>query len=117
MLFKVDENLPVEVAQVLRAAGHEGATVLDQHLGGSADSLIASICQQEERTLVTLDLDFADIRAYPPADYAGVIVFRLRRQDKLHILKVCARMLPLLARQPLTQCLWIVEEDRIRIRE
>ena len=116
MLFKVDENLPVEVAQVLREAGHEAVTVLDQHLGGSADALIASICQQEERTLVTLDLDFADIRAYPPADYTGVIVFRLRRQDKPHILEVCARMIPLLAHQPLTQRLWIVEEDRIRIR-
>ena len=75
MRFKVDENLPVEVAQMLRAAGHEAATVFDQHLGGSADSLIASICQQEERTLVTLDLDFADIRAYPPADYAGSLCF------------------------------------------
>jgi predicted nuclease of predicted toxin-antitoxin system len=116
MRFKVDENLPMEVAQVLREAGHEAATVLDQHLGGSADPLIASICQQEERTLVTLDLDFADIRAYPPMNYAGLIVFRLRRQDKLHILEVCARMLPLLSRQPLTQRLWIVEEERIRIR-
>jgi len=66
---------------------------------------------------VTLDLDFADIRAYLPVDYAGVIVFRLRRQDKPHILEVCAQLLLLLARQPLTQRLWIVEEDRIRIRE
>ena len=32
MRFKVDENLPVEVAEMLRQAGHDAATVLEQHL-------------------------------------------------------------------------------------
>jgi predicted nuclease of predicted toxin-antitoxin system len=117
MRFKVDENLPVEVAQLFREAGHEATTVLDQHLGGSGDALVASICQQETRVLVTLALDFADIRTYPPARYAGGIVLRLRRQDKPHVLAVCARMVSLLAQEPLAQRLWIVEENRIRIRE
>ena len=117
MRFKVDENLPVEVAQLFQEAGHEATTVLDQQLGGSRDATVASICQQETRVLVTLDLDFADIRTYPPAHYAGVIVLRLRRQDKPHVLAVCARTVSLLAQEPLTQRLWIVEENRIRIRE
>jgi predicted nuclease of predicted toxin-antitoxin system len=30
MKFKIDENLPVEVAEVLRQAGYEAATVHDQ---------------------------------------------------------------------------------------
>jgi predicted nuclease of predicted toxin-antitoxin system len=47
MRFKVDENLPVEVAQLWREAGHEAATVPDQHLGGGDDLTIASICQRE----------------------------------------------------------------------
>lgn len=34
MRFKVDENLPIEVAEMLRQAGHDAATVLEQHLGG-----------------------------------------------------------------------------------
>lgn len=33
MRFKVDENLPVEAAEVLRQAGHEAATVLEQQHG------------------------------------------------------------------------------------
>lgn len=63
MRFKVDENLPVEVAELLRQAGYGAITVHDQGLGGEADAEIASICQEEERALVTLDTDFADIRA------------------------------------------------------
>jgi predicted nuclease of predicted toxin-antitoxin system len=117
MRFKVDENLPVEVAQLFQEAGYEATTVLDQHLGGSGDATVASICQQETRALVTLNLDFADIRTYPPAQYAGVIVLRLQRQDKSHVLEVCARMIALLAQEPLVQRLWIVEENRIRVRE
>jgi Domain of unknown function (DUF5615) len=33
MRFKIDENLPIEVAELLRAAGHDALTVLDQNLG------------------------------------------------------------------------------------
>jgi predicted nuclease of predicted toxin-antitoxin system len=113
----VDENLPVEIAQLLREAGHEVATVLDQDLGGRDDRAVAAICQQEARTLVTLDLDFADIRTYAPAHYAGMVVLRLQRQDKPHILEVFARVIPLLSQEPLAQRLWIVEEYHIRIRE
>jgi hypothetical protein len=32
MRFKVDENLPADVAQLLRAAGHDALTVVDQPL-------------------------------------------------------------------------------------
>jgi predicted nuclease of predicted toxin-antitoxin system len=88
MRFKVDENLPVEVALLLLEAGHEATTMLDQHLGGSDDRTAASICQKEARALVTLDLDFADIQTYPPAHYAGVMVLRLRRHDKPHVLVI-----------------------------
>jgi hypothetical protein len=36
---------------------------------GHSDAEIAQVCQREARVLVTMDLDFADIRAYPPQDY------------------------------------------------
>ena len=55
MRFKIDENLPVEVAELLRRLGHDATTILEQHLGGSADPKVASVCQQERRILVTLD--------------------------------------------------------------
>ena len=54
MRFKVDENLPREVAQLLQQAGHDATSVLAQHLGGSPDTAIAAVCQQERRVLLTL---------------------------------------------------------------
>lgn len=40
MKFKIDENLPIEVAELLQQAGYDAMTVLDQHLGGKADPKI-----------------------------------------------------------------------------
>ncbi len=117
MKFKIDENLPVETADLLREAGYDAITVVEQQLGGSADSEIASRCQVEGRSLVTLDADFADIRTYPPAEFAGMIVLRLRSQDKPHVLETLNHLIPVFDSEPLDRRLWIVEEGRLRIRE
>jgi predicted nuclease of predicted toxin-antitoxin system len=66
MRFKVDENLPQEVAAVLRSAGHDALTLLDQGAAGSPDAVLATLLQRERRALLTLDLGFGDIRLYPP---------------------------------------------------
>ena len=116
MRFKIDENLPVEVADLLRQVGYNAATVIEQDLGGSPDSDVASVCQDEGRILLTLDTDFADIRTYPPAQFPGLIVLRLHEQDKPHILDTIVRLIPLLPSEPLENLLWIVEETRLRIR-
>lgn len=114
--FKVDENLPVEVATLLRNAGHDALTVLDQQMNGQPDPLVATVCQQETRAVVTLDLDFADIRAYPPADYPGIIVLRLARLDKHRVLTAFTRLLPTLTQEPLAGKLWVVDEVSVRMR-
>ncbi|HMO51489.1 MAG TPA: DUF5615 family PIN-like protein [Kiritimatiellia bacterium] len=60
MDFKLDENLPAEACQLLRNAGHDALSVLDQHLGGAPDSHVAAVCLAESRTFITLDTDFAN---------------------------------------------------------
>jgi len=117
MRFKIDENLPIEIADALQQAGHNAETVFSEQLTGDDDENIAAVCRKEGRAIVTLDLGFADIRAYPPKDYAGLIVFRLRRQDKPFVLGIVTKLLAALNQQDPTGKLWIVEEKRIRVRE
>jgi predicted nuclease of predicted toxin-antitoxin system len=114
--FKVDENLPTEAAELLVSAGHDAVTVGDQCLVGQPDTNVATVCQREGRAILTLDLDFADIRTYPPGNYAGIIVLRLARLDKPRVLSVLKRLLPVLKQEPLVGKLWIVEETSIRMR-
>jgi predicted nuclease of predicted toxin-antitoxin system len=117
MKFKVDENLPVEVAELLREADLEASTVVDEGLGGGSDTQVISICQSEKRVLVTLDTDFGNIGIYPPKEFDGIIVLRLKRQDKPYVLEMFSRLIPLLLTEPLAGNLWIVHEKRIRIRQ
>lgn len=66
--------------------------------------------------LVTLDVDFGDIRSYPPEESPGIIVLRMTRQDKPRILAIIRRILPLLGTERITRRLWVVEEHAVRIR-
>ena len=115
-LLKIDENLLAEVTSLLVDAGHDAVSVHDQNMVGSTDSHIADVCQTEKRAIVTLDLDFADIRSYPPEDYFGLVVLRLDHQDKVHVLETFTSLLPKLNDEPLVGKLWIVNERTIRIR-
>ena len=117
MKFKVDENLPLDVVQILRTNGYDALSLDDQNMVGTTDDNIANVCQEEERAIVTLDLDFSDMRRYPYQEYAGIIVIRVRRQDRYHIISVFEKVLPLLEKEKLAGCLWIVEEKRVRIRD
>ena len=117
MKFKLDENLPIEAAALIQAGGHEVATVFQEGLAGEDDALLAERIRTERRVLLTLDSDFGDIRLYPPGRYSGIIVLRLKNQDKPSVLALVERVRRLLSPQQLERCLWIVEPGRIRIRE
>lgn len=116
MRFKVDENLPVEMAVRLRRSGHDALSVRDQDMVGETDAALLAACRQESRVLVTLDLDFADVRRSSTEADAGVIVLRLARQSREHVLSVFERVLRLLPAEPLTGQLWIADESAVRIR-
>lgn len=114
--FKLDENLPGDAKALFEQAGHEAHTVLDESLGGAGDPLVSSAACVEERILVTLDLDFADIRAYPPAEHPGIWVLRPPNQAVASILNAISGALNLAKSEPPQHRLWIVELNRVRIR-
>ena len=117
MRFKVDENLPGELAQLLRDTGWDALTVVDEQLSGTDDELIRKVCSSEDRTLLTFDRGFGDIRTLSPEGTPGFIVFRLRSQEKPHVLHIAEQVITLLRTRRCDGELWIVEETRIRIRK
>lgn len=102
---------------MLRQAGHDALTLHDQNMVGASDQQVAAVCREEERALVTFDLDFSDLRTYQPANYSGIVIFKARTQAKSAILKLVTRFLQLLETQPLQGCLWILQENGLRIRD
>ncbi len=116
MLFKIDENLPSQSVLLLRNAGHDALSVLEQRMGGHPDSDIAAICRTESRILLTLDTDFANIITYPPSTYSGLVILRLADQSKESVLRAVRKFIDALESESPNKKLWIVESDRIRVR-
>ena len=114
--FKLDENVPASAASLLRAAGHDVDTVIEEQLAGAIDSQVYLAAQTADRILVTLDLDFADIRTYRPSDGRGVWVLRPQSQDGKSLLAMLTRALVASEAELTAGKLWIVEPDRVRIR-
>jgi predicted nuclease of predicted toxin-antitoxin system len=47
MKFKIDENLPVEIAELLIKNGYNAKTVNEQQMKGTKDSVLINLCRQE----------------------------------------------------------------------
>jgi hypothetical protein len=116
MKFKIDENLPAEIATDLKGAGHDAETVFDESHAGAADSVVTEVAQREDRVLLTMDKGIADVRAYPPEEYAGIVLFRPSSQGRGATLAFVRRHLPTLLANPLEGHLVVVSESGIRVR-
>ncbi|MCI0365989.1 MAG: DUF5615 family PIN-like protein [Phycisphaerales bacterium] len=93
MDFKVDEDLPLEVAEILRGAGHDARTVVEQKLGGAKDEQLWKIVQSESRCLVTADKGVANAKLHPAGDHAGIILFRLPRENRAGSVRLARSLL------------------------
>lgn len=70
---------------------------------------------QRDRIIVTLDLDFADLRRFPPENYAGIIVLRLGSLARAYTRSTVTRLVRLLSDRPLDGELWVVTEPSVRV--
>jgi len=66
--------------------------------------------------LFTIDLDFADIRAYPPSEQVGIVVLRAAKPSRTAVLDLLQWAIPVLATEWAENRLWIVEPGRVRVR-
>lgn len=116
MRWKLDENVHPAVGSFLRSRRHDVKTVWEQNLRGTSDRNLAGICRAEQRTLLTLDLDFANILSYPPETYAGIVVLRLVNQNRQAAVRLMERAVPSLEQATVEGTLWVIDESGIRVR-
>ncbi len=77
MRFLLDANMPRAAAGAVATRGHDCIHVRDTSLASASDAEIAAFAREHGLVITTRDWGFADIRIYPPADYAGIIVLCL----------------------------------------
>lgn len=112
MRIKLDENVHGDVVPALLSLGHDVKTANEQSLGGRSDAEIAAVIRDERRCLVTFDLDFADPRRFPPREFSGLIVLRLRFPTATIQVRRVADFLE--SQADVNGRLWILDELRAR---
>lgn len=118
MRFKLDENFGTRTQNLFNDAGHDVRTVRDEGLQGCSDRHLYDICCAEQRCLVTLDLDFADVMRFLPAKTGGIAVIRIPRNPDLVLLEqLVHQFLHALKSLSIERKLWIIEAGRIRIHQ
>jgi len=116
MKIKLDENLSRHLKPLVSSLGHDVATAADEGLLGQPDTRVAERAGDEGRILLTLDVEFADLRKYPPGTHPGVILFRPRTYGPLAVNRFVAQFVREENLELLAGCIAIVEPQRIRVR-
>lgn len=111
-------KLRLQGPPVFLQAGHDAETVLQEKLSGASAQTLYEACVREDRCLLTLDIDFADVLRFPPHRTAGIVVLRLPKNPSLQLIEsLAADLLRFQKLQPFRGRLLIVEPRRARIHE
>jgi predicted nuclease of predicted toxin-antitoxin system len=116
LAVKGDEDLPKAIAVVIRNAGHDASTVVEQGLGGSPDAVLWKTIQAEAKFLVTADKGFANIREHPPGTHAGVLLLRPEQDGIRPLVELMQRLLRTQSLDDLREAVTVVTPRSIRIR-
>lgn len=115
MKIKLDENMPVALAEQLGSLGHDVHTVIEESLAGQSDPDIWAAAQSERRFLITQDLDFSDARRFIPGTHAGILLVRLRNPGRLALSQVVVRAFAHEESSAWTGCVVVLTERKIRV--
>ncbi|MDZ7363838.1 MAG: DUF5615 family PIN-like protein [candidate division KSB1 bacterium] len=116
MKLKLDENLSRYLKPTLSAHHHEVMTAADEGLLSQPDPAVAAAAKSEGRMLFTLDVEFGDLRKYPPGSHPGIILFRPKTFGPLAVNRFVEDFVRNNRLEPLAGCVVIVEPTRIRVR-
>jgi predicted nuclease of predicted toxin-antitoxin system len=81
MKFLLDESADYPLAEVLAKAGHDVTTIVSDYPRALKDQDVLTLAHNEERVLITNDTDFGELIFRQHLPHAGVILFRLGRED------------------------------------
>ncbi len=117
--FFADHCVSNLVIETLRNPGHEVLRLKDHMPVESADWLVISKAQELDAILLSLNGDFADIVAYPPEKFRGIVALQVRDHPEV-VPALMRNLMDYLAARPTREYysgkLLVVESGRIRIR-
>lgn len=118
--FFSDQCVPTEISDILRRHGHEVALLREVLPIRSPDPVVIAKAQELDAILLSLNGDFADIVAYPPARYRGIVAVQLHNHPEI-IPQLMEGLVAFLDAHPAQEFyyakLFLIEVHRVRIRQ
>ena len=116
MRFLGDMGVSLRVLEWLRQQGHDAKHLREENLQQLPDRNIFQKAAEENRVILTFDLDFGEIVARSRGKRTGVILFRLSNTRAAHVIERLEVLLSGLKPWPANSVV-IVEENRYRVRQ
>ena len=116
MQIKLDENLPAILAEELAGQGHDTTTSPQEGLTGQPDQCVWQSAVNEDRVLITQDLDFSDVRRFVPGTHPGLILIRLDHPSRMALVRRIKEVLRTEDVEAWKGCFVVVSDAKIRIR-
>ncbi len=115
MKIKLDENFGISVKNLFAQNGFNVFAVRDENLQGVFDEKLFNVCKAEQRILVTLDLDFSDIKRFNHKESSGIVIIRPPKGIKYNIiLEMIEQLINYMKTEEIKNDLLIVEYGRLR---
>ena len=116
MRFLARRGVSITTVQALRAATHDAVHLREEGLIRLPDPDIVAKAAQEQRVVLTFDLDFGDILAAARTGAPSVIIFRLRNQTPAAVNPRLFRVISDCESELASGAIIIVEDQGYRVR-
>ena len=118
--FFSDQCVPSEITDTLRRHGHQATPLREVLPIRSPDPVVIAKARELGAILLSLNGDFSDIVAYPPAQHLGIVAIQLHNHPEI-IPRLMERLAAFLDGHPIQDFyhgkLFLVEVHRVRIRQ
>ncbi len=116
MKFLADVGVSLSTVRALRERGYDSVHLREDNLHRLPDDLILEKAIQEERVVLTFDLDFRDLLVAGGKHLPSVIIFRLHNQTPSSVTPKLFEVLSKQSEELEAGAIIIVEDTRYRLR-
>jgi predicted nuclease of predicted toxin-antitoxin system len=116
MKFLVDMPLSPALAFWLARQGHDAIHAVEVGLERASDALILETARNQQRIVVTADLDFPRLLAFAESQGPGLILFRGGNYSEEESVRRLKSALETIAGEEMSKSIIVIEKKRIRRR-
>jgi predicted nuclease of predicted toxin-antitoxin system len=114
--FLADMGVSQTTVHYLKNRGFDVTHLRDEGLQRASDAMIMKKAREEDRTILTFDLDFGAILASSKDSKPSVIIFRLDNCLPTDVNDLLSRIIHQIENPVSSGAIVLIEQDRFRIR-